>query len=146
EREYKRTSQIIESRFDENVRKVFKNLRDELPRGLAGLDRDIAQLVDGYLSSTGVSFQRSKNDGRVFFEVAPDASLPPEVGPGRRFATGDARSLNNAEALNLVHPLVRVAIEDARKWNGGPIVLRLPSDPDPDLASLSGRVGVICVA
>src|SRR5262249_21686602 len=45
EREYARTSQIIESRFDENVRKVFKSLRDELPEGLALLDRDVADLV-----------------------------------------------------------------------------------------------------
>lgn len=34
EREYQRTSQIIESRFDERVRKVFKSLREELPQGL----------------------------------------------------------------------------------------------------------------
>jgi superfamily II DNA/RNA helicase len=34
EREYERTSKIIESRFDENVRRVFKRLRDDLPHGL----------------------------------------------------------------------------------------------------------------
>ena len=35
EKEYDRTSQIIESRFDEDVRKVFRRLREELPHGLA---------------------------------------------------------------------------------------------------------------
>lgn len=54
EREYQRTSQIIESRFDENVRKVFKSLQEELPLGLADLDRDIADLVDGYLTARSV--------------------------------------------------------------------------------------------
>ena len=34
EKEYDRTSQIIESRFDENVRKVFKSLREDLPHRL----------------------------------------------------------------------------------------------------------------
>lgn len=47
EKEYERTSQIIESRFDENVRRVFKRLREDLPASLADLDRDVAQLVDG---------------------------------------------------------------------------------------------------
>lgn len=46
EKEYERTSQIIESRFDENVRSVFKRLREELPETLAGLDRDIAELIE----------------------------------------------------------------------------------------------------
>ena len=39
EKEYERTSQIIESRFDENVRRVFKRLREELPGSLAGSTR-----------------------------------------------------------------------------------------------------------
>ena len=34
EKEHDRTSQIIESRFDEDVRGVFKRLREELPKGL----------------------------------------------------------------------------------------------------------------
>ena len=36
EKEYERTSQIIESRFDENVRRVFKRLREDLPRQSCG--------------------------------------------------------------------------------------------------------------
>src|SRR5580698_2669018 len=59
EKEYERTSQIIESRFDESVRKVFKRLREELSGSLADLDRDLADLVDGYLNARAVEFQRS---------------------------------------------------------------------------------------
>lgn len=145
EKEYDRTSQIIESRFDENVRKVFKSLREELPHGLADLDRDVADLVDGYLASRGVKYRRFKKAGRVAFEVVSGPALPAEIGDGRRFATGDPRSLTDAEALNLVHPLVRAAIADARKWPGGSVALRLPSDPSTGLAALAGRVGVMRV-
>jgi adenine-specific DNA-methyltransferase len=145
EKEYDRTSQIIESRFDENVRKVFKSLREDLPHGLADLDRDLANLVDGYLAAHLVPYKRSESAGRVVFDVAPDATLPAEVGEGRRFATGDARALTDAEALNLVHPLVRSAIDDARRWPGGRVELLVPPDALSDLAALAGSVGIIRV-
>src|SRR6266436_3835137 len=134
EKEYERTSQIIESRFDENVRRVFKRLREDLPKSLADLDRDLADLVDGYLTARGVKYRRSDEAGRVVFDVDPGAALPVEVGDGRRFATGDARALTDAEGLNLVHPLVRSAIEAARSWPGGRVKLLLPAEAPLDLA------------
>jgi superfamily II DNA or RNA helicase len=145
EREYNRTSQIIESRFDENVRKVFKSLREDLPQGLADLDNDLTNLVEGYLARRGIAFVRSVNDGRVVFEIAAGAVLPREVGEGRQFATGDARGLTSAESLNVVHPLVLAAIEDARRWPGGHVKLLLPRDAPADLAALAGSAGVIRV-
>jgi len=145
EKEYERTSQIIESRFDENVRRVFKRLREDLPRSLADLDRDIADLVNGYLA-THVEYRRFDEAGRVVFELAPGSVLPIEVGDGRRFATGDARVLAEAEALNLVHPLVHAAIAHARTWSGGDSVkLQLPPDSSSELAALTGKVGLLCV-
>ena len=106
EREYRRTSQIIESRFDDDVRKVFRHLRDELPAGLLQLDRDIADLVEGYLQSHDVGFVRSEADGRILFDV--ENSVPAAVGEAvndeRRFATGDARGLGQAQPLNLSIP------------------------------------------
>jgi adenine-specific DNA-methyltransferase len=146
EKEYERTSQIIESRFDENVRRVFKRLREDLPRSLADLDRDIADLVDGYLTARAVAYRRSDEAGRVMFDLAPGAALPVEVGGGRRFATGDARALTEAEALNLVHPLVRAALAHARAWSGGDSVkLQLPQGSSPELTALAGKVGFLCV-
>src|SRR5208283_1490041 len=99
EKEYQRTSQIIESRFDEDVRKVFKRLRDELPQALVQLDRDLAELVEAYLTTRAVKYHRSDEAGRVVFDIARDAVLPAEIGEGRRFASGDARGLTDAEAL-----------------------------------------------
>lgn len=133
EREYQRTSKIIESRFDENVRKVFRCLREDLPGGLADLDRDLAALIDGHLAQRGTPYRRTEEGGRVFFEL-PD---------GGRFATGDARALTGAESLNLMHPLVREAIENARSWRGGAVTLTLAPDASADLAALAGRTGVL---
>jgi hypothetical protein len=146
EKEYERTSQIIESRFDENVRRVFKRLREEMPGGLAGLDKDIAELVDGYLSARRIKHRRSDRAGRAVFDIAPDAFLPTEVREGRRFATGDARGLTDAESLNLVHPLVRAAIAHARAWAGDDsVTLLLPAGSSPELLALAGKAGVIRV-
>jgi adenine-specific DNA-methyltransferase len=147
EKEYERTSQIIESRFDENVRRVFKRLREDLPRSLADLDTDIVSLVDGYLTGRGAEYRRYDEAGRVVFELATAAALPADVGGGTRFATGDARALTGAEALNLAHPLVRAAIADARTWTGsGSVKLQVPVGASPDLTALIGKVGHLCVA
>jgi hypothetical protein len=144
EKEYERTSQIIESRFDEDVRKVFKRLREELPAGLLQLDRDISDLVEGHLRSRGIPYTRTQTDGRVVFDVANSADLPTEIGDVRRFATGDARGLTDAQPLNLLHPLVRVAIADARRWTGGSV--ELIADATPELAALQGQTGVLAIA
>jgi len=141
EKEYLRTSQIIESHLHQDVRRVFNRLREDLPRGLAGLDRDLAKVVDGYLSAKGVRYRRIEREGRHIFELEADARLP--FDGGRRFATGDARGLTDAEPLNLVHPLVQAAISDARSWQGGDVLLRLPTNADSDLLGLLGKTGVI---
>jgi superfamily II DNA or RNA helicase len=145
EKEYQRTSQIIESRFDEDVRRVFKRLREELPEGLAQLDHDLADLVEGYLASRGADHRRYDEAGRVVFDIGAGDKLAAEIGSGRRFATGDARGLTDAEPLHLAHPLVRVAIADARAWPGGEVELSLPREADTDLVELAGKIGVLAV-
>ncbi len=145
EREYRRTSQIIESRFDEEVRKAFRHLRQELPAALAQLDRDLADLVDGYLAASGIEYRRSGEGNRAVFEVLSEQGLPGEFGEGRKFAVGDARELSDAEALNLTHPLVQASIADARRWPGGSVALRLMPDASPDLARLVGKTGILDV-
>ena len=42
---------------------------------LADLDRDIADLVDGYLSARAVEYRRFDEAGRVVFDVAPGAVI-----------------------------------------------------------------------
>jgi hypothetical protein len=110
------------------------------------LDLDLADLVDGYLASRAADYQRSDQAGRVVFDITPGAELTAEIGDARRFATGDARGLTDAEPLNLVHPLVRAAIAHARAWPGGSVELLLPHDATPDLVALAGKVGVLAVS
>ncbi len=70
-----------------------------------------------------------------------------ELGEARRLATGDARGLQNMEALNLLHPLVQEAIADARAWSGdGSIRLQLAAAPSAGLSALAGKRGLLCVA
>lgn len=145
EREYVRTSQIIESRFDEDVRRVFKRLREELPAGLAQLDRDIADIVDGYLAARGIDYRRAEEPGRVVFDLTSNSALHKVVGEAKRFATGDSRDIKEAQPLNLGHPLVRAAIEDARAWAGGSLTLGMPDGP-AELKALVGKSGILRVA
>lgn len=145
EREYKRTSQIIESRFDEEVRKVFRHLRQELPAALAQFDRDLADLVDGYLAASSIEFRRSGDGNRAVFEVVSEEGLPAILGEERKFAVGESRDLGDAQALNLTHPLVQAAIADARRWPGGSVALRLSPDASSDLARFVGKDGILTV-
>jgi hypothetical protein len=146
EREYERTSQIIESRFDEDVRRVFRRLREELPDGLVELDRDISTLVEGFLHRHAVEYRRSEQGGRVFFDVAANGALPSELGDVLRFASGDARGMTDAQPLNLPHPLVRAAIDDARRWGGGAVTLSWPPDASPELHEMAGQPGILAIA
>lgn len=146
ETEYRRTSQIIESRFDEDVRVVFKRLRADLPSALARLDQDVAELVNGYLDARGIRYQRYDGDGRIRFEIEPQGHLVPTYGDARFFATGDARRSEDAESLNLSHPLVQVAITDARTWAGGAVRFSMAKDAPADLRALVGKRGMLAVA
>ena len=146
EKEYARTALVIESRFDDKVRKVFKHLREDLPGGLAQLDRDLADLVDGFLTLHKISHRRFDEGGRIIFDLAEGAPLPPGLGTTRRFATGDARGLKDAEALNLLHPLVKLALAEARVWSGnGSVKFQLSPASSPGLAALAGKRGRLCV-
>ena len=100
EKEYERTSQIIESRFDEDVRRVFKRLREELPAGTRavgpGYRRPRGRLPAPHAtSSTGAL----KRPGEWCSTSRPAPSCLRRLGTVRRFATGDARGLTDAAAV-----------------------------------------------
>ncbi len=145
EREYERTSQIIESRFDEDVRKVFRRLREDLPASLMKMDREIADLVEGYLRSRGIRYERRESDGRMLFDISRESVLPEEVGEVRRFATGDSRGLADAQPLNRLHPLVLAAIADARAWSGGSVEF-VADETTLESAAINGLTGVLAIS
>ncbi len=117
EKEYERTSQIIESRFDDKVRRVFKRLREDLPTGLADLDRDLANLVDGFLTAQAIPFRRFDEDGAR--DLRDSRCALPRNWAGKRSQPVMRRRLKDAEALNLLHPLVQAAITEAQGVAGG---------------------------
>ena len=81
EKEYERTSQIIESRFDEDVRKVFRRLREELPQGLSSWIGTLP--TSGRLPSRRDRYEGSEQAGRVVFECHRARDACP-IGDGRR--------------------------------------------------------------
>ena len=76
EKEYDRTSQIIESRFDEDVRGVFKHLREELPPGWCSSTAISRRWSTAILAAPAAEYQRSEADGRVVFDLARLDPMP----------------------------------------------------------------------
>jgi superfamily II DNA or RNA helicase len=108
-----RTAGLIESRFDESVKR-FLRIQAELPKGLAKLDHDLEQLVTGYLYAHGVPFQRVSDDGHVRLQLQPSLRLPEGFEGGVTILIGRAMDLADADPLHPSHPLVHAAVEEAR--------------------------------
>jgi hypothetical protein len=138
-----RTSQMIEGRLDDRVRRSFRRWADELPASLAGLDRDLERLVTGWLDALGARYERTTEPGRVRLTLAPHAALPAGYEGGVAVAVGHARDLSDAEPLHPGHTLVRAAVDEARAATARPLRVRLR---DPALAGRRGRLVVTKVA
>ncbi|MCP4660370.1 MAG: hypothetical protein GY856_33635, partial [bacterium] len=149
EERMRQTAELIETRFDEKVRQVFRRIQEDLPAGLARLDRDLNRLVTGYLDAAGVPFERrEEEDGRVCLVIPPSPRLPEDLRQGGSVALGHARDLEDVESLHLSHPLVRAAIEEAREATRSPFCVRfdLAADGVPEtLVARRGRRGRLVV-
>jgi superfamily II DNA or RNA helicase len=139
EETHSRTADLIEKRFDEGVQSVFRSHREELPRALEALDRDLVSVVLGYLDAIGVGYKREAQTDGELLQVAPSPHLPPDLRPGITAAIGASR---DHASLHLAHPLVLAAVADARLV-GQPrsAVARLPDDAPADLGRYAGRRG-----
>ncbi len=109
-----RTARLIESRFDEQVKMVFRRIQDSLPRELAAFDRDLEQVVGGYLDALDAPYTRHPVPNGVRLTVEPCERLPGDLQGGFSAHLGDAREHEDGELLHLGHPLVRAAVEEAR--------------------------------
>jgi superfamily II DNA or RNA helicase len=141
EETWARTAGLIESRFDESVKR-FLRIQAELPKGLARLDHDLEQLVTGYLSACSVPFQRVSDDGLVRLQLQSALPLPAGFERGAEILIGRAIDLGDADPLHPSHPLVQAAVEEARAasehrfrvaWTVG------PEAPHPLVASKGKR-------
>ena len=99
EKEYDRTSQIIESRFDEDVRRSSGACATSCPQDWCSWIGTSPTWWTGTCARTASGYERTEQDGRVFFEV--DADAPTACRIRRRAAIrhrGCARSLQRTAA------------------------------------------------
>jgi hypothetical protein len=137
EEEQERTSGLIESYFDGEVRRVFTRRSEELPAALADLDSHLERVVIPYLDALGATYEtHGEGDARIL-EVKANPALPAPLASGLTVAVG--RSTEH-ESLHLAHPLVAAAVEAARKdVSAGAVGIRVPAEGA--LSAQRGRRG-----
>src|SRR5262249_5865566 len=79
---WRRAASLIQSKLDEDVQRVFRRIRDDLPESLAGIDRAVDRVVTAYLTTRNIQHRRTEGDGRILLEV-----------DGKRFVIGSAKGL-----------------------------------------------------
>ena len=131
-----RAASLIQSRLDEDVQRVFRRIRDDLPESLAGVDRAVNRVVSAYLEARAIPHRRSEKDGRVLLDV-----------DGTRLLIGSAKGLEGAEPLHLGHSLVATAVEDARRASAEVKgILVTPTNASRRVRELHGRRGRLVIA
>ena len=114
EETWSRTAGLIETRFDQRVKQVFRRLQADLPEGFARLDSELDKLITGFLCAKDIEYLRVSNDGHILFELSPSIHLPDGWRNGGTTGIGHAKDLADADPLHLGHPLVHAAVEEAR--------------------------------
>jgi hypothetical protein len=109
-----RTAGLIETRFDQRVKQVFRKLQTDLPKELARLDAELDQLITGFLCASEVPYRRIGENGYVLFELSPSTRLPEGWREGGTIVVGQARDREDADPVHLGHPLVQAAVDEAR--------------------------------
>ena len=107
---------LIESRFDDSVRSVFRQIADDLPSTLAELDQQIEAVVRGYLDTVAASYKRTTNKRlqRVSLKVSSCDQLAEGLTDGFTVGLGPSRGMGDVDPLHLAHPLVVAAVEESR--------------------------------
>ena len=131
EETHKRTAGLIQSRLDEQVRKVFRRIQDELPAELAAFDEHVERVALGYLDAVGAKFDRVVGPAGTRIVVHPCERLPDEFRAGFIAQVGDLAGAD-VERLHVGHPLLRAALAEARSSTSRrfSVALVAPSDGD----------------
>lgn len=119
-----RTTSLIERRFDESVREVFRDIESELPATLAALDAELERVVTAYLDALGVPWGAAEREGRRVIHVGASLRLPGPLAGGVSVALGPACDLGDTESLHLAHPLIGAAVKEARTAGSGAFRVR----------------------
>ena len=118
------TTGLIETRFDDSVQQVFRRITDELPATLAALDADLERVVTDYLRANGIDHATEVHKRRRLIRIRASERLPGALAEGLSVAAGHADALEEVDALHVAHPLVRAAIDDARRSGSGTFSVR----------------------
>ena len=132
----RRATGLIQSRLDEDVQRVFRKIRADLPGSLAGVDRALDRVTTAYLEARGIPHRRVERDGNILLEVE-----------GTLFVIGSAKGMDGVEPLHLGHRLVVAAVADARRLD--PVLSTVEVDvaqASPRLRGMRGRRGRLVVA
>lgn len=144
EETHERTAGLIESRFDDQVKQVFRRIQDALPGELVAFDRHLERVVTAYLDAIGTGYAREEVESGVRLRVEPSAELPDDLRGGFVAHLGDARGAEDVEPLHMGHALVRAAIEEARASSREPFAVRIAA-PEGMREGQRGRVRVVRV-
>ena len=118
------TTGLIETRFDDSVKQVFRRIADDLPATLAALDADLERVVTDYLRANGIDHATEVHKRRRLIRIPASERLPGALSEGLSVAAGHADVLEEVDALHVAHPLVRAAIDDARRRGSGTFSVR----------------------
>ena len=118
------TTGLIETRFDDSVQQAFRRIADELPATLATLDADLERVVTDYLRANGIRHASEVHKRRRLIRIPASERLPGALSKGLSVAAGHADALEEFDALHVAHPLVRAAVDDARRTGSGTFSVR----------------------
>lgn len=135
-----RTARLIEEHLDDDVKRVLRLRRDELPSALADLDRETWGVVQAYLEACSIPYQVAKTADGDLLHVPACARLPDPLAGGVTAAIGAAAGHTS---LHLRHPLVLAAVADVRARTEAvhAIAIKFPQGVPPEAVDLHGRRG-----
>jgi adenine-specific DNA-methyltransferase len=140
EETHSRTAQLIEDNLDDEVKRVLRVRREELPAALAELDRDLWTTVRAFLETRSIPHELKVTNSVHVLRVPPNEHLPDATADGLTVAIGSAP---DHASLHLRHPLVQAAVNDARTATNGieGVVVRIGESAPKELLPLRGRHG-----
>ena len=118
------TTGLIETRFDDSVKQVFRRIADDLPATLAALDADLERVVTDYLRANGIDHATEVHKRRRLIRIPASERLTGALAEGLSVAAGHADALEEVDVLHVAHPLVLAAIDDARRRGSGTFSVR----------------------
>ena len=110
----KRTKDIIQRRFDEQVRQVFHRIQEALPRELAEFDAQVEAVVVGFLEAAGIPHTLERAEGTKVLSVGGSPALPEVLRDGTTCLIGSPPPGSPMTSLHLGHPLVLAALDETR--------------------------------